>query len=247
MGGVRLSADEDVVLGAKLTLYAIGGIAWPILFCIVVVNAAFRRIRATVSIEFVSKRISIGKSLFSLTAVALAVGGILMWFGQPEQSNRWQVESLLRNGKTDEAAAYVASHERSDFPPHWNPPPRPAYGEREPRVVPILRSINRASGPSWFREIYLGKLFASYQDRADVIAAAKAGDAELLLQQLEYASAMNRTPTIDWRFADQLQESSDEFSPEVKERVERYLKRSGPSSESPLDVEPRSNGLEPTQ
>jgi hypothetical protein len=77
---------------------------------------------------------------------------------------RRRVEVLLRHGQIAEAVALMSEHERSDFPPHWEPPPRVGYGETEPALVDALEALDSGSTPRWVQALFLDKLARMVQD-----------------------------------------------------------------------------------
>ena len=60
------------------------------------------------------------------------LGAYLLAVAQPEQRLRSQTEQLLLSGRLTEAIRLMSEHKRSDYPPHWIPPPRPAFEESGP-------------------------------------------------------------------------------------------------------------------
>ena len=68
------------------------------------------------------------------------------------------VERDLREGRISEALEFMSAHELSDFPPHWDPPPRIAYGETKPPLLDVLETIAETRASGWVREAYLDKL-----------------------------------------------------------------------------------------
>src|SRR5262249_43263294 len=91
----------------------------------------------------------------------LALGSILVWvpllpFTQPEQQRRYHVEQAFRDGQVDEGLAFMNARERSDFPPHWEPPPKRVYGgERQAiaALLQVLTVIAEEETSDWVREI----------------------------------------------------------------------------------------------
>lgn len=69
------------------------------------------------------------------------LGAYLLAVAQPEQRLRSQTEQLLLSGRVTEAIRLMSEHVRSDYPPHWIPPPRPAFeepGPSAPRVAELV-------------------------------------------------------------------------------------------------------------
>ena len=81
---------------------------------------------------------------------------ILPWT-QPQQRLRSAVERDLRDGHIDRALAIMSSHQRNDFPPHWDPPPRIGYGEEHPPIVEVLEACLTNDPKPWVTELFLRK------------------------------------------------------------------------------------------
>lgn len=52
----------------------------------------------------------------------------------------------------------MSRHERGDFPPHWDPPPRLGYGESNPPLLEVLLQLERPGVAVWVRAIFHEKL-----------------------------------------------------------------------------------------
>jgi hypothetical protein len=92
----------------------------------------------------------------------VAVASLVVWvpvlpLTQPQQQLRRQVERDLRGGRIRQAVELMSAHQRGDFPPHWDPPPRLAYGQYRPQPLEVLE-VASTSGSDWVRELYLEKL-----------------------------------------------------------------------------------------
>jgi hypothetical protein len=80
---------------------------------------------------------------------------------QREQKLRYDVEKDLKNNRVKEALDVLASHQRSEFPPQWTPPPWPEYGDgdRNPSLVQIVKALEiRIDVPEWVRSTYRDKV-----------------------------------------------------------------------------------------
>ena len=62
---------------------------------------------------------------------------------------RWTVERDLKEGCILEALNLMSSHPRSDFPTHWDPPPRVGYGEKNPPVIDVVIVILDGKYADW--------------------------------------------------------------------------------------------------
>jgi hypothetical protein len=96
-----------------------------------------------------------GLGLFALASVA--VWAAVLPYTQPEQQ-RYRVERALARGHYPEALAEFSAHPRSDFPPHWEPPPyRFSSPDQVNRLLNMLELIESEGAPPWVREMYLNK------------------------------------------------------------------------------------------
>lgn len=78
----------------------------------------------------------------------VAASAAVMWllplpWTQAEQRLRRQVEAHLRSGRIGEGPILMSAHQRSDFPPHWDPPPRIAFLETTPNIVDLMAHLER--------------------------------------------------------------------------------------------------------
>jgi hypothetical protein len=94
---------------------------------------------------------------------AFAAASVAFWFlflpfTQREQILRHQVERMMAVGDIGPALRLMSEHERSDFPPHWDPPPRERYGEDQSRLLDVLDGIAAEPPSPWVRDIYMRKL-----------------------------------------------------------------------------------------
>lgn len=98
----------------------------------------------------------VARGLWGLGIVALAVGGVSLFWTQPEQRLRRQAEGLMAEGDLAGAVKLMSSHARDEFPPSWNPPPR--YDRWRPTGLDMLWAATRdPQSAAWVRELYLAK------------------------------------------------------------------------------------------
>ena len=81
-----------------------------------------------------------------------------LWWAQPEQFRQFEAESLLLADDLEGAFALMSSHERDDYPPHWNPPPRRGYREKAPSLDAVALLIEQDRPAEWVAQIYMEKL-----------------------------------------------------------------------------------------
>jgi hypothetical protein len=156
MGGVRLSPSEQTIRDAASFVGIAGLLSWPV-WLIGLVAVAWRRSSGW-ELEFEKRRYTaVGSSLWRLAACSVAVWMFVLPVTQPEQQRKWRVERDLRAGRLHEAIAELSAHERADYPPHWDPPPRIGYGGTRPRAKDVVKALVASDCKPWVRELYLEK------------------------------------------------------------------------------------------
>ncbi len=161
MGGFRVSPADSVLLGVAHAVLHFGCCTW-FLWCVLAAGAWSRsqlRWRASDPAAANVSRPSL--PLWGLALVSLGVWAVVLPFTQPEQQLRWRVERLFAEDRIAEALTETSAHRRSDFPPHWEPPPRQYFRSLSGTKHPLLKVCQEVvSQPTagWVREIYLGKL-----------------------------------------------------------------------------------------
>ncbi len=168
MGGVRLSEAEQIVQGTMFTLGFVAVVMLPIWFVCYAVTC----IPATEKWKWLepapdtaasnsaanrqSGRISLGA--WVLVSAALVAGLAVLPITQPPQRLKTLVERQLRRGELSEALALMSTYQADDFPAHWEPPPRLAYGGTKPDLFQVLEVIVAQDAAPWVRAVYVDKL-----------------------------------------------------------------------------------------
>ena len=155
MGGIRLSESELVLREVVFTLRALTVLTWPIWAIATGIIASRKSPAWSYAATGDSHRVA--WHLWAVGAAALAAWVFVLPFTQPEQQLRHSVERDLRAGRIAEGLAAMSAHERSDFPPHWDPPPRIAYRERRPDILELQEQLDSSSVAPWVRELYATK------------------------------------------------------------------------------------------
>jgi hypothetical protein len=186
MGGVHVPASVEPVASLYLFVGFYG------FFGLLVAGIGVLRLLITVDRDWTlagfraAQNRGVGKSL-PLLAVLVSLGFCMVLpYTQREQRLRFEVESDLRTGKIEGAIRTLASHQRSEFPPQWTPPPWPEYedGDRNPNMVEIARFLMRRKDvPEWvigmYREkaqLYLRNHSTEKSDRITLIEFSGATD-----------------------------------------------------------------------
>jgi hypothetical protein len=226
MGGVRLSAVDDAVLGALLMVTFFGGmswIVWAVAAVIVITRKSPKWLLAAQPL--VASHVSAPSWL--LGGMLIVFGLVLLPIGQPEQQNRSHVENLLRVGQLDAAAEYATELTRDDFPPVWDPPPRLGYGEEQPPILDVLAAAQEHGAPKWFREIYVNKLA---QDPSRMLWDTIHDENELSATEFERVLSVleNDIPAESYKGTEEWYElvsivEDKRFDIELRERLRDYL------------------------
>jgi hypothetical protein len=97
-----------------------------------------------------------------LAAASLLVWALVLPWTQPPQSRRRAVERLFAGGRIAEGLAELSRHERADYPPGWEPPPRgfriPIGMARGESILDVLEEMVKDAPADWVREDYLTRL-----------------------------------------------------------------------------------------
>lgn len=156
MGGVRLSDSERVLREISFLAGVLGTITWPFWLITALVAIANHRFQPYVPQE------NLEKPATGISAWLLGVAALLVWIPilpmtQPEQQLRRDVEQDLRGGRIDRALTTMSEHDRVDFPPHWDPPPRIGYGETSPSIIDVLEIAVKSDVAAWVLEVFQQK------------------------------------------------------------------------------------------
>lgn len=177
-------------------------------------------------------------SLWMFATSFYLVGAWLLAWAQPEQQLRSRVEDLLRADKLSEGLSIMSRHKPSDFPPHWRPPPRTAYGEKKPASWKVLETaLNEQSAP-WVIDIVRDRFFS---DLGDSYWRARTyldqfGNAEEVVRFLKFVDTQSFTGVFPHGDLHQgvehyLQEiesppkPSQQASPEAIDWLKQYIER----------------------
>lgn len=157
MGGIRLTESESLIQLITVGFMFLGIVTWPIwLLTTTVINRSKKFVWRIVSDP--ERHNSVGVSAWILAAAALLIWIPILPGPQREQQLRRDVESELRNGRIREALATMSNHEQSDFPPHWDPPPRIGYGQWKPELLDVLEVAQSTDTKRWVLSLFEQKL-----------------------------------------------------------------------------------------
>jgi hypothetical protein len=161
MGGVPYSRQEALILSAANTIMVLGLMTLPIWL---VGLLLFRRVQESWMNSwngFVESS-SPHKGMWGVVGCALMIWIPILPFTQAEQRLRHTVEEFYRAGNQSEALSLMAKYKREDFPPAWDPPPRPAYRDPIRDVLRATEFVLDEQVPDWMRELYVAKFRVAF-------------------------------------------------------------------------------------
>jgi hypothetical protein len=223
MGGIRLTESEMVIHNVTFTVQVLGFLSWPIwLFgAFVAVGPSWQLADFR---ELPQQRTS--PLLWSLAGVSVLIWLLPLPFTQAEQALRHQAETDLRNNRVREALELMSAHDRDDFPPHWDPPPRLGYREATPDMMDVMAHLDVLSAKDWVRQTYAKKFGNSLRGERfeGVWDQLKPDEVERRIAIMERLP--DRTELIvDHGYS--LEYTMDRMPSPLKERIEKLLKESG--------------------
>lgn len=219
MGGVRLTQSEQIILNVTCTLKLVGILSLPVWLvgyaCACRKGSGWKPMRE-------DSDAPVSRGIWTL-----AVFSVLIWLSilpvtQPEQQLRFLVERDLKTGQIDEALRLMSEHDRTEFPPHWDPPPRLGYREWHPNLYDVLESLAASADMrSWVRQLYVDKFMANLNSRQMryIKSNGEPGDLERVVNFLE------RIPEARERFVQDYRElathvaDNQEVPDTLRERV----------------------------
>ncbi len=161
MGGIRLTESEQVLLSVSFNVKLLGILTFPIW----AIGALLLFVPSrkpggpwTPIDEFAARERSVQWPLWAFAVATIVVGIALLPLAQGQQQRRRQVETALQSGDIKSGIAIMSAHKRSDFPPHWDPPPRIGYGETSPPLLSVLETIVAQDAPNWVAQTFVDKV-----------------------------------------------------------------------------------------
>ena len=239
MAGIQYAPGEEGSALTAISVAALGVVTWPIwLLATLVVDWHVRWNRINVS----SEQACVRNSAWLFAALAILIWIPPMFVTQPEQMRRRSVERAIRSGRIADAVAILTKHERDDFPPYWDPPPRVTYGETK-HILDVTEAVIPLPENHWLRDVYSGKL-SNYLSGPEMftgswldLTVTELERVVTILEQLPFASD-------DYHFRRSLRglvdrlNSDPEIPPDLKERLKLLL------GERSKEVLPQTQPLE---
>jgi hypothetical protein len=220
MGGIRLSEADQVVFDVMLVLQVLGIFAWPVWLLGTGIVAGIWRRSWHFSPKGSSQPVSVGAWAAGVLPFVVLLPPTIM-----SQSTQWlrrEVESDLRRGRYESALRRMSAHERTDFPPVWNPPPRIGYGETAPPIVEVAEQLTQTKSSSWVRELFLEKLKTKLSTKDPYFTIWQILEED---EMIRYVAVLEKLPERDHLLADNYQglvrvlEAEDRGSKELRDRI----------------------------
>jgi hypothetical protein len=152
MGGVRMTDSERILQGTTLMLQIVG---YPALFILLIMTLVPTKAPWT-PITF-SQRSRVHGTAWLLAAVSILIWPFILPVTQPEQQRRRMAEQLIMARDFPGAFTFMSQHDRTDFPPHWSPPPHVALANPVPPINDLIEVLLDESPAKWVRAIFVEK------------------------------------------------------------------------------------------
>ena len=170
MGGIALTESEHVIRDTACKVQFFGGITWPVWFIGSFVVLAWKN-HGWTPLEYTEdSSLSISKPLWAVAFLSLVVWGFVLPSSQPPQKLRREVETQLLDGHVDQAIQEMSAHDRQAFPPNWDPPPWPGYGQDSPPLHKVLQASNDEAAADWVRDVFFEKLAIQFKQHESMFS-----------------------------------------------------------------------------
>lgn len=156
MGALQHSPEDAAAANAAFLTGQLSLLALPVLLVAALVGLRWMRARRPA--QGTARQAEVSRGAFRFAAVCVAAGLALLPLSQGEQVRKHRVEVLLRAGRVGEAMAQMSAHNREDYPPVWDPPPRMGYREQTPTEGAICEAMAALPPAPWVRDLFLPKI-----------------------------------------------------------------------------------------
>ncbi len=165
MGGVRLSPTEALLQDVTSTATFWGVFSFPVwaIGTLAIWSTSLEEGESWRPIKLASRRHGTSASLWGLGIAALLIWIPILPKTQPPLRLRNEVDTLLRQGEIEQAVGLMSAHQREDFPPIWDPAPRPAFRENFPPLHLVLHITRDPATAPWVRELYVDKVARQFE------------------------------------------------------------------------------------
>jgi hypothetical protein len=243
MGGIRVSEAELVIDNASTAVLLLGILSWPVWLlgtaAVMVIRGSPKYAFPTSKGEVLARgtvltdnrwRLNlsgsgspVSRSTWIVTAAAVFALLPMMFVAQGPQVLRRSAERGLRGGQIDDELRLMSAHERSDFPPLWDPPPRIAYRDSRPQILKVMKRMNAVECAPWVREVYIDK-FSNYLNYTITWSTFESHSQEVV----EYVAVLEQLPERDLVIDENLESLQlalryYEMPHEVRQRLQKLL------------------------
>lgn len=224
MGGIRHNNSEAIISSAAFSTQVLGFLSMPVWMVGVAIIAMRKEPRWTVIDLTPSQR----KASWP---ISVAICSVLVWIlvlpsTQSEQRLRYEAEALLTSGRIAEGLTMMSQYEQDDFPPLWNPPPRPAFRIEKPEIPDVMLATLDNNCADWVKDVYLEKFRVwlgigrkRVHFRWGGIEAKEVKKILLILEQIPEG------PQYATEFFHDIEDARGDFGNELVDRAVRLMER----------------------
>lgn len=197
MGGLHLTDSDRLLQEVTIGVLFAGGCSFVLWLFLAALAFAESRLRWEIPAPVGAPSFRPSVPLLGLALVSLAIWAMVLPFTQPEQQLRFRVEKLFQTCRVRDAVAEMSAHQLSEFPPHWNPPPRVYFsqGQHTQVILDVCNEFAAQPTAKWVSDCYLRKLrlvlSSPWVSEPTLHEAAKAlralPESEAVLAELEQA------------------------------------------------------------
>lgn len=160
MGGI--SPEQAELAATALLVTALGWLTLPLWIILAVIRVNSWADWPEWRVPSTPEQAVGGHEALAFAGLILLVWVAVLPFTQPEQILARQVEQTYRHAGPTAALALMSAHDRFDFPPGWQPPPRRFPGEPPTReVLDTLEALAEKPHAGWVHDLYARR----FQDR----------------------------------------------------------------------------------
>jgi hypothetical protein len=255
MGGVRMTDSERILQGATLTLQIVG---FPALFILLIMTLA-PSAKLWTPITF-SQPGRVHGTAWLLAAMSILIWPFILPVTQPEQQRRRIAEQLIMARDFPAAFTFMSQHDRTDFPPHWSPPPYVAQANPVPPINDLIEVLLDESPAEWVRAIFVEKFRNATEKTLTPYGYVSDEQLSSSLRIIDRLPLSESLPDDEWRRAEAvgvlrglssdsyrtlsesdkacLQRILEKLPPRAKGEEDRVSPPKDPSADPPAELKP---------
>jgi hypothetical protein len=163
MGGVRLTESESLILEtrAMIFLFCYGTVLFWVIGYIMLLyrKTPWSYYRSRLKFESEMRPVySVSRNVWAFACLAVLPWLCYLPITQSEQFLRWKSEQLIEQEDYESLSKLTIENPQSNFPPHWDPPPRLSYGDTEPKAYQVINGLLDHQAADWMTDIFSKKL-----------------------------------------------------------------------------------------